>query len=128
MKTRSLYLVLGLMVCIPASGMDEIRQPEIVLQDFQSLINNSPFQSAEFKQRIARAGSGNSRQIAFHGYVKISNKWLVALRDNESQEISWVKVGDEFRNHTVSSFNPRNQRLTLTREGNEITLNLDSGR
>lgn len=128
MKKFLTVILFGLLANSPLMAEENGNQRNVQLEDLQSLINNSPFQSLEFKQRIARAGQGGLRQFAFNGYVRLSGDWVVALRDNESQETSWVKVGDEFRSHTVSSFNRRNERVTLTRDGHEITLNLDTGR
>ena len=127
MKTfTTVFLSIVLMSAV--LGDEPNRSRVTQMEQLQSLVTNSPFQSLEFKERMARAGRSGPRQFSFNGYAKISGEWMVALHDNESKETSWVKIGDDFRSHTIKSFNPKKQNLVLTRNGNEITINLDTGR
>ncbi len=102
--------VLGFLL-LPVQGEPEGASGFI--EDYQPLLENSPFLSLAFKERLAKAGASGADKILFTGYAFVEDEWILCLEPEAGKPHQWLKLGDSIGGHTIESFDPDAQSITL---------------
>ena len=69
------------------------------------------------------------KSIEFAGYSILAKDRLFVLYDTDAKESSlWLKLGQTWRGYTVLSFDPKTERLTLSKEKTDLILSLRSSK
>jgi hypothetical protein len=73
--------------------------------------------------------SGVRAALEFSGYLQANDGLRFVVMDLETQEVSrWLKLGDEFRGHKLTRFDPKDEILTLDHAGAVRRLALKTSR
>ena len=87
------------------------------MEEYQDLLENSPFLSLAFKERLAKAGVGGVNKIDFVGYAMIDGSWRLCIQADASSPPVWVGVGDDIAGFTIMSFQPKKKKILLEKGG-----------
>jgi hypothetical protein len=117
-----LLLVGTVATAAPVNGRAEDSPKPDPMATYQSLLDNSPFLTKEFRER--RRASADFRHISFHGGVQIEGRWLLCFHDRQKNETVWVAVGETLNEHIVKSYAENRGEVVLERGGNTTTLPL----
>lgn len=121
---KALLLSLFALALAAAPLRAEEIPPEGSLADYQSLLENSPFLSLAFKERLAKAGAAGADRIRFTGYAFVEGEWIVCLEPEAGKPHKWLKVGESIRGHEIESFDEKAQSLTLKKGSIRSTVAL----
>jgi len=92
---------------------------------FAPLLNDSPFLTIAFKERLAQTETAPTRNLRFTGYAKIDGNWLLCIHNTQSGESNWVRIDDTLGDFLIKSFDLRSETITLVANNREIPLALD---
>jgi len=92
------------------------------MEEYRPLLNDSPFLSLAFKERLAQADTEGHRNLAFLGYARLDGEWQFCLYDKRRSNTHWVGLNGSVQGFTVTSFNVR--RRTITLEKNSVSVNV----
>jgi len=110
--------LLCLILPVVASG-------EATLEDYRPLLDNSPFMSQAFKQRLAKAKSEGVKKITFSGYVRDEESWRLLFLWEGGKEVIWAKVGGDLKGFTIKEFSPESHSVIVVKAGIESTIEMD---
>lgn len=116
------------LACVASSTValaQETPLQEATIEDYRPLLDNSPFLSLAFKDRLAKSESAGINQFSFNGYTRIDDEWRLCLIRKSDNIAFWVRVGEPVDSFTVSDFDPKKQSLTLEKNGIEANLKLE---
>ncbi len=95
------------------------------LEDYQPLLDNSPFLSKAFKDRLANSKATGMNQMTFSGYTKIDGQWRLCFINKKTHLAIWASVGDEIEGIKITRFDPLIHAVTLERGGVANTITMD---
>lgn len=95
----------------------------MTIEDYQPLLDNSPFLSVAFKARIA--AEATITDYSFNGYADIAGAWQLCLINKKDGLASWHAVGADVGGHKITDFNPDTQTITFEKEGISSTIILE---
>lgn len=122
MKRFSLALLLALAGTAPPLAAQE--EPAGTIEDYRPLLDNSPFLSPAFKERLAKAGATGADKVVLTGYAFVDGAWLLCIEPEAGKPHQWLKVGDTVGDHTIESFDPEAQSLVLKKGSITTTIAL----
>jgi len=120
-STLRFYLFIG---AFSASSFTPASGSEDSLEDYQPLLDDSPFLSLAFKDRLARAGASGANKISFVGYARIDKEWQLCLIPPGTSVAVWTTVGGEVTGFEVTAFDGKKQTVELKKNGVSATLKL----
>jgi hypothetical protein len=100
-------------------------EEEDSLARFTHLLNDSPFLTLAFKERLAQTERTPTRNLSFTGYAKIDGEWLLCIHNKEIGDFNWVRVGETINDFLVKSFDVKKEKITLVFNNREILLALE---
>jgi hypothetical protein len=95
------------------------------LARFTPLLNDSPFLTLAFKERLAQTERTPTRNLSFTGYAKIDGEWLLCIHNKETGDFNWIRVEDTVSDFLVKSFDVKKETITLVSNNREIPLVLE---
>ncbi len=95
------------------------------LARFTPLLNDSPFLTLAFKERLSQTERTPARNLSFTGYAKIDGEWLLCIHDKETGDFNWIRVEDTVSDFLVKSFDVKKETITLVSNNREILLALE---
>jgi hypothetical protein len=70
-----------------------------------------------------------ARAVEFGGYSLVARERLFVLYDVDAKESSlWIRLGQTWRGHTLISFDPKMEKLTLRKEEQDVILGLQNSK
>lgn len=99
--------------------------PGETLEDYTPLLDNSPFLSKAFKDKLAHGKATGMNVYNFIGYTKIDDKWRLCFIHSKEGTAVWAGVGDQIGDFTVTRFDPFINAVTLERGGVSNTITMD---
>jgi hypothetical protein len=118
MRNRLLLILLAGFVATVVKG-EETERP------YKDLVDNSPFLTPAFKERLGRRQSV-SLKLKFTGYTKVGNVWFFALRDVKSGKHYWLAKDVEEDGIKVVAFKPAKELINVMVGEVEIDLSLET--
>lgn len=92
---------------------------------FKPLVDNSPFITPAFRERM-RAGRERGRaRIIFHGYARLGEEWVFSLLNTRNGQHYLLPMNKEEDGIRVTGFNENEQRLQLIINGNATELGIN---
>ncbi len=98
---------------------------EETLADYQPLLENSPFLSKAFKERLAQSESSGSKNLTLNGYTRAGGEWKLCFIKKKDNLAVWAKVGEVVEGFTIKAFAPGTHSVTLEKSGISTTLKME---
>lgn len=95
------------------------------LEDYQALLDNSPFLSKAFKDRMAHGKATGMNAYTFTGYTQFDDTWKLCFVHKKEGTAIWAGVGESVGDFKISRFDPEIQAVTLERGGVSNTITMD---
>ncbi|MGZ0655280.1 hypothetical protein ACWPKO_13300 [Coraliomargarita sp. W4R53] len=95
------------------------------LEDYKPLLQNSPFLTQAFKQRLAKSEALGVNNYSFNGYTKIGEEWLICLINKKDQLATWIKINDEIEGYKLTAFNTKEQKLTFEKNSTTASMTIE---
>lgn len=95
------------------------------IETYRPLLNNSPFLTPAFKDRLAKSDATGIRNYQFVGYTQFGQDWKLCLIHKKTQLAKWIGINESIADYTLKEFTPANQTLLFEKEGITTTLTLE---
>jgi hypothetical protein len=92
---------------------------------FAPLLNDSPFLTIAFKERLAETVASPIRNLSFTGYAKIDGEWLLCIHNKQSGEFNWMRIEHAIDELLLKSFDPKKEVITLEYQNQQLKLALE---
>ena len=103
---------------LSASGAETI-------EAYRPLLDNSPFLSQAFKDRLAKSEATGIHHYTFVGYTRIGENWKLCLIHKKTNLATWIEVDDAVAGYTLKAFSPENHTLSFEKNGVTATLTME---
>jgi hypothetical protein len=95
------------------------------IEDYRPLLDDSPFLSQAFKDRIAKSDASGINSYRFVGYTQIAENWRLCLIKKKTNIATWIQVGESIEGYTLKKFAPKHQMLSFEKSGITAKLTID---
>ena len=112
-------IVIGPSLLIPLGATETI-------EDYRPLLNNSPFLSKAFKDRLSKSDAAGINSYQFVGYTQIGETWNLCLINKKTKLATWVEEGKLLEGYTLVSFSPKNKEINFEKDGITAILKIES--
>jgi hypothetical protein len=99
-----------LLAAMAASAEETAGDP---LAEYRPLLEDSPFLSIAFKERLARSKEGGAEAISFVGFAMVDGSWKVCLLPGGGEPATWTAVGEEISGFRIAGFDPEKRIVRL---------------
>lgn len=98
---------------------------EETLEDYRPLLDNSPFMTQAFKDRLAKLENTSLKDLTFNGYTQLNDAWQLCFILKSKKQAIWKEVGSTIEGFTIKAFDPENHAVTLEKAGVMNILKMD---
>ena len=122
MKTRRTFLAAA---CFGLLSFSHSSRAAETIEDYRPLLDNSPFLTQAFKNRLANSDATGINHYIFVGYTQIGKNWKLCLINKKTNLATWVEVDGTLEGYILKAFHPKKQTIDFEKDGITATMELE---